>query len=291
MDLIKLIDSLKIGNNSVGLGGCQTSKSYPCCEYNITVFDDQTSDYVTEFDGQLIRVQHASKSESRPHILIQLDGMQTISDESWDLTMLLSKVREKKSRYYLSFAKDSLVESLFCCSKADEKLSESDPFAGCWIKCAAFMIADAICGLNQKRPSPSHMLETLRSLSKSKINEKLSVVSDCIGVERASQPSLARMLKSTMGFSDMIEKNGHSKIIEKKHSFMVKNSMLADCYFYLGCINKQNMVSIKNQLHRKPELIHVLKVAFDIENDPTQLEQQSARLKNAAREILDIINK
>ncbi len=291
MDLQNLLDTLKIGDKSVGLGGCHTSKPYPCCEYNITVLDDQKNDFVTEFDGELIRVQHTSKSESRPHVLIQLDGMQAISDESWDLTMLLSKVREKKSRYFSSFAKDSLVESLFCCGKADEKLSELDQFAGCWIKCAAFLITDAICGLNKKRPSPSHMLETLRSLPKNKINENLSIVSDCIGIERASQPSLSRMSKSTMGFSDMVEKNDHSKIIERKHNFMVKNSLLADCYFYLGYINKQNMLSIKGNLHRNPELIHILKVAFDIENDPIQLEQQSKKLRNASKAILGIINK
>ena len=60
---------------------------------------------------------------------------------------------------------------------------------------------------------------------------------------------LERMLKSTIGFSDLVEKNNHSKIIQKKYDFFIKNSMLSDCYFYLGYVNKENFIKIKDTLN------------------------------------------
>jgi hypothetical protein len=93
-----------------------------------------------------------------------------------------------------------------------------------------------------------------------------------------------------MGFSDMVENNGHSKIIQKKHDYFVKNSLMSDCYFYLGYINRNNFIKIKDTLHRKPELIHVLKVAFDVENDMTKLELQTSLLHKTANDLLSILN-
>jgi hypothetical protein len=65
---------------------------------------------------------------------------------------------------------------------------------------------------------------------------------------------------------------------------------MSDCYFYLGYINRNNFIKIKDTLHRKPELIHVLKVAFDVENDMTKLEFQTSLLHKTANDLLSILN-
>ena len=49
-------------------------------------------------------------------------------------------------------------------------------------------------------------------------------------------------------------------------------------------------MKIKDSLHRTPELIHILKVAFDVENDVTRLEQQATRLHQTSNELLSILN-
>ncbi|MCH8975939.1 MAG: hypothetical protein IH791_05290 [Thaumarchaeota archaeon] len=48
------------------------------------------------------------------------------------------------------------------------------------------------------------------------------------------------------------------------------------------------MIKIKGILHQKPELIHVLKVAFDIEREPTKIERQSEILQKTANELLTL---
>jgi hypothetical protein len=134
------------------------------------------------------------------------------------------------------------------------------------------------------------MLDSLRRLEKSPINEHLSVVTQTVGIERATPTLLERMLKSTIGFSDLVEKNNHSAAILQKHDFFVKNSMLSDCYFYLGYINKEIFVQIKDTLNRNPDLFHILKIAFDVEADSNLISQQADLIQKSCNDVLEIIS-
>ena len=93
------------------------------------------------------------------------------------------------------------------------------------------------------------------------------------------------MLKSTMGFSDLVENNFHSKVISQKYHYMIENSLFSDCYFYLGYINRDNFKKIQD-LHRKPELIHVLKTGFDLESDITKIESEANKLQQVTNSLL-----
>ena len=179
---------------------------------------------------------------------------------------------------------------MFCCQKTKEAIQNSDVFSSCWQKCASYYLADAISSLNHQRSSPSHMLDLLRKLEKSPINEHISVVTQTVGIERATPTLLERMLKSTIGFSDLVEKNNHSQIIQQKHDFFLKNSMLSDCYFYFGYINKENFIKIKDTLNREQDLIHILKIAFDIEADSNLLLQQAELVQKSCNDILEKIS-
>ncbi|MEJ2259604.1 MAG: hypothetical protein P8X78_03690, partial [Nitrosopumilaceae archaeon] len=77
----------------------------------------------------------------------------------------------------------------------------------------------------------------------------------------------------------------------QKHDYFLSNSMLSDCYFYLGYINKENFVKFKNSVEKKPDLIHVLKVAFDIEADSNLLHQQAELVQQSSNEILESISR
>ena len=62
--------------------------------------------------------------------------------------------------------------------------------------------------------------------------------------------------------------------------------MISDCYFYLGYVNKENFIKIKNTLSRNQDLIHVLKTAFDIEADSNVLLQQADLIQNSCNTLL-----
>src|SRR6185312_8782124 len=70
--------------------------------------------------------------------------------------------------------------------------------------------------------------------------------------------------------------------------YLVQNSLLSDCYFYLGYVNRDNVLKIKNQIHRNPEFIHVLKIGLDMENDPKKT-MQNAIVKCKAHAFVKLI--
>ncbi|QUC64019.1 hypothetical protein NsoK4_06055 [Nitrosopumilus sp. K4] len=289
MDWKKVILQEGLADFPVGLGGCRvTDTSFDLCDYDISVFDDKTeSDKIVTFDDKLVHIHHSSLKETKSEILVQYDQMKILQDDSWELRMFLSKIQEKRDALFKDFAKNCLIESLFCCKKTTDGLDSSHVFASCWQKCASYYLADAICALNKKKPSPSHMLDLMRKFEKNSINKEISVVNEAIGIERATPVLLERMLKSTIGFSEQIEKNNHFEEIQQKHDFFVNNSMMSDCYFYLGYINKTNFVRLKNHVEKQPELIHILKIAFDLEVDSELIRQHSGNTQKACRQILE----
>jgi hypothetical protein len=284
----KILEKLSIESSPAGMGGCKNhGLSYDCCEYDITIFDGKKEDEsFLEHDGVFYHIYHGTLQETSPEILLQYDDMTILLDEQWELRMLLSKIKEKREQIFNAYIKNCLVEAGVCIAKAKHGLN-SDPYSSSWVKCAAYFLADAVSALNSHRPSPVHMLKILRELPKNKTNETISVITDSIGIERATSSLLSRMLKSTIGFSDLIECNSHSKIISRKYNYLIENSLFSDCYFYLGYLNRNNFKKIQD-LHRKPELIHLLKTGFDLENDTTRTESDANNLYKATNLLLSL---
>ena len=290
MDLKKFIEIQGLSAFPIGLGGCRNSDHFfDSCDYDLIVFDENSSNnQIVSFYDNLITIHHGSLSETNSKKLLQYDKLNIIQDESWNLKIFLSKISQKRDNLFSDFAKNSIIESIFCCQKTKDGIENNDIFASCWQKCASYYLADAISSLNHNLSSPSHMLNSLRKFEKNSINNHISNILQNIGIERATPTLLERMLKSSIGFSDLIENNNHSQLIQKKYDYFLDNSMLSDCYFYLGYVNKENFIQIKDDLNRRQDLIHILKIAFDIESDSNLLLQQAETIQTSCTEILDI---
>ena len=145
MDFKKMIQEYGLANFPVGVGGCKISdNSFDCCVNDVVVFDEKSElPKLVEFENEFVMLYHASLSETNTKKLIQYDNLQIIQDESWDLRMFLSKINEKRESLFSDFAKNSLIESLFCCQKTRDSIDSSDVFAPCWQKCASFYLANA----------------------------------------------------------------------------------------------------------------------------------------------------
>ncbi|MGI0004053.1 MAG: hypothetical protein ACREAX_02020 [Candidatus Nitrosotenuis sp.] len=286
MEIKHIVEKLSLSEYPAGLGGCKAHKAtLECCEYNVTVFDaKKEKDEIKKIGDVLVRVHHASLDESNTDLLQRYENMEILSDPQWTLGTFLSKIREKGDKLRSSSIKGCLVDAAYFATKA--KQGSTDPFAPAWLKCAAYLVCDALVLINSKMRSPTHILEFIRKFEKNKTNESFLAVSQVLGLEHATPSLLERMLKSTIGFSGMIEGNDHSMIIQKKYEYLVANSLLSDCYFYLGYVAKNNLVSIRDSAHKRPELMHVLKVALDIEGDQTKTQQQAALLHGMANDLL-----
>ena len=274
---------------AVGLAGCRSAGNFfESCGYDVIVFDDvQKPAEIISCDSDFVVVHHGSFTETRSSILLQYDSLQVIQDPSWNLYMLLAKIRARRARLFADFAKDRIVESMLCCQRARRFLGDSDIFASCWQKCASFYLADALSALNNKRSSTSHMLDTLRELPDNTINQHISIIPDTIGVERATPVLLERMFKSTIGFLDMIDMSDTSLIRSKFNSF-ISNRMFANCYFYLGYLNCSGLATLGIRVD--PDMIHVLKTSFDIDADPNKTAKNFDLIQNSCVSLLDIMD-
>jgi hypothetical protein len=283
-----LVSKLSLTDSVVGLGGCKAhGTTLDCCEYDITIFDNKSKTEVRTIDDTTIQIHRGNLTETDPEILQKYHSMVILSDPAWGLQTLLAKIREKQEKIRNSVAKSALVDAAFFATKAKQS---NDEFTAIWIKCAAYLVCDGLVLLNSKPQSPTHMLEFIRKFEKNNKNQYLSDVMEILGLERATPSLLERMVKSTIGFSDMTENNSHSTIIQKKYEYLVANSLLSDCYFYLGYLNKNNIISIRDSVHKRPELIHVLKTAMDLEHDAIKLEQQATLLHKIANDLIHLQN-
>ena len=289
MDLKKFIKNHGLSDFPIGLGGCRTMNySFDSCDYDLMVFDENSSNnQIISFEDNLITIHHTSLSETSTKKLLQYDKLNILQDASWNLKIFLSKVSEKRDMLFSDFAKNSLIDSIFCCQKTKDAIQNDNIFAPCWQKCASYYLADAICSLNKYPSSPSHMLDSLRKFEKNSTNNHISNILQTIGIERATPTLLERMLKSSIGFSDLIENNNHSELIQRKYDYFMKNSMLSDCYFYLGYVNKENFISIKDELNKREDLIHILKIAFDIESESNLLLHYAETVQISCSQIIE----
>ena len=287
MDLKNIIDSQNLSEFPIGLAGCRNSNNFfESCPFDIIIFDEKKENpKIVKINENFIIFHHASLSESNSDNLLLYENLKIIHDESWSLRMFIAEIKQKQKSLFSNSAKNHLIESLFCCQKTRTAIKNSDPFAPCWLKCASYHLFDAILSLNQQKSGPSHMLDLSRKLPKTPINENLGLATKIIGIERATPTLLKRMLKSTMGFSDIVDQNNYSQIISNTHDFFIKNSKLSDCYFYLGYVNRNNFKQIKTSLDARPELFHILKIAFDIEVD-SDLNKKIELVENASNGIL-----
>ena len=269
-EILKIIGP---SNFPIAFGGYNSDKFDADCEiYNLVIFDGKDSpDEIIKHGSKILKISYGTLSETNSEYLIQYEALQIIQDEQWDLKMLISKIQDKKNILFSVSAKNALVESQLALSKAKNALEQDDPFVSCWIKCGVISLIDSILFQNKILPNPVHALSSMRNLQQKNMNQFTDKIISETGIERATTSLISRMLKSTCGFSDMVEKNQNSIIIEKKANYLIQNSLLSDCYLYLNYQNRNNFLKIKNSLNKNSDKIHVLKTAFDLTHTPSEL--------------------
>ena len=286
-EIIKIIGPI---NFPIAFGGYNSDNFDIDCEiYNFIIFDGKSlPDEIIISGSKTIKISHGNLSETNFEYLIHYENLQIIQDEQWELKMLLSKIQEKRNTFFSASAKNALVESQLALSKAKNALEHNDPFVSCWIKSGVISLIDSILFQNKIMPNPVHALSSIRNLTQKNTNQFVDKIISETGIERATPSLLSRMLKSTSGFSNMIEKNQNSVIIEKKANYLIQNSLLSDCYLYLNYQNKNNFYKIKNSLNKNSDKIHVLKTAFDLTHTPSELISSIDSIYNVTNVLLSL---
>jgi|TARA_B100000405_G_scaffold299598_1_gene258141 hypothetical protein len=273
MNLDEIVKIIGPNHSPIALGGYNSDDfDIDCNIHNLVVFDGKdTPDEIIPHESKILKISHGNLSETNPENLICYENVKILQDPEWELKMLISKIQEKKNQLYSTSSKNALVESQLSLSKAKNALETEDPFVSCWVKCGIVSLIDSILLQNKIIPTPVKALSSIRNLKEKNSNQFVDKLIAETGIERATHSLLSRMLKSSSGFSDMIENNQNSLIIEKKANHLIQNSLFADCYLYLIYQNRNNFYKIKNSLNKNSDKIHVLKTAFDLTTTSSDL--------------------
>ena len=288
MNLDEIIKIIGQNNSPIALGGYDADDfDIDCNIHNLVLFDGKDiSDEIITHESKTLKISHGTLSETNPESLIHYQNLEIIQDPEWELKMFVSKIKEKKDVLFLASSKNALVESQLSLSKAKNALEHDDPFVSCWIKCAITSLIDSILLQNNILPYSAQALSLIRNLKQKNTNQFVDKIIAESGIERATSSLLSRMLKSSSGFSDMIENNQNSSIIEKKANYLIQNSLFADCYLYLIYQNRNNFYKIKDSLDKNSDKIHVLKTAFDLTITSSELSGTIDSLSDTSKSLL-----
>ena len=288
MNLDEIIKIIGQNNSPIALGGYDADDfDIDCNIHNLVLFDGKNiSDEIITHESKTLKISHGTLSETNPESLIHYENLEIIQDPEWELKMFVSKIKEKKDVLFLASSKNALVESQLSLSKAKNAFEHDDPFVSCWIKCAITSLIDSILLQNNILPYPAQSLSLMRNLKQKNTNQFVDKIIAESGIERATSSLLSRMLKSSSGFSDMIENNQNSSIIEKKANYLIQNSLFADCYLYLIYQNRNNFYKIKDSLDKNSDKIHVLKTAFDLTITSSELSGTIDSLSDISKSLL-----
>ena len=288
MNLDEIIKIIGQNNSPIALGGYESDDfDIDCNIRNLVLFDEKDiSDEIITHESKTLKISHGTLSETNPESLIHYQNLEIIQDPEWELKMFVSKIKEKKDVLFLSSSKNALVESQLSLSKAKNAFEHDDPFVSCWIKCAITSLIDSILLQNNILPYSAQALSLIRNLKQKNTNQFVDKIIAESGIERATSSLLSRMLKSSSGFSDMIENNQNSSIIEKKANYLIQNSLFADCYLYLIYQNRNNFYKIKDSLDKNSDKIHVLKTAFDLTITSSELSGTIDSLSDISKSLL-----
>ena len=270
----------------LGLIGCRADSShisYDCCEYDIAVLGSNENGYdkkIIHLGHNTIEFLHFPNYQKYGHSDISLFNMIKIENSSG---LFVSPHPQKIDRktWYTAAGKRRVVDSLFNVSKNGNIKSESN--ASLNLKIAAYDLIEGIILISQTRPMPIHELNQLRQVEVHKdfINEAIQVCIECLGIERATRTIINRSFKA---LKEILKERYDVELLSSKIDFLLKQGLLADCYYYIGklvCSHLENKDNASQLNYHK-----LNSIALDLTNDHEKVKKMSALIKRDCKLIL-----
>lgn len=259
----------------VALIGCRASKtSLNCCEYDLAVFAPGDNK-VVQVDGLAIELLHFVGPVT--NYIVDLGGMVMLKDTNkFVLSSVVQHIGPEKYRKALAVAgKKSLINSLFYQQRMAS--AKYPAVAAMWLKIAAYEFVEGALALSGSRPMPLHELEQVRQTDSGSMIEGVEVALECIGIERATRPAILRSIEA---IQELKSKDYDRDLFMSKVEHLLGQSMLADCYYYVGRIVAKNLAKRKDSFHIS--YAKLVQLALDLSNDVQHLEKLRKELFRAA---------
>lgn len=258
-------------SSPLALIGCRAQGyAHPVCEYDFIVLSEkregkerllESKAYIdlhfvstTNLDG--LRISDMALTLYRAHL---------VSDPSWTLTTLLSKIKSlgvtKLIQPIFIRRIRSALSKLTALHTALDEGSALD--AAYWLQSAAYDCSDAVAILNGHPPSPSHTFGQMQNFCTKNFDGRFKTWSDVLNVDLASTASVRRRLdllqaalerlaearnESSVGqSSSLLASPYYFQLAEKKALYLVKSHNVVEAYCYVG---RELIEALKELFHR-----------------------------------------
>ena len=261
----------------LALIGCRADSShisYDCCEYDIAVLGSNENGY----DKKIIQL--GDNTIEFLHSDISLFNMIKI-EKSSDLFISPHPPEIDRKNWYIAAGKRRVVDSLFNVSKNSSNRAKLDSSLN--LKIAAYDLIEGILLISQTKPMPIHELNQLRQVEVRKdfINEAIQVCIECLGIERATRTIINRSFKA---LKEILKERYDVELLSSKIDFLLKQGLLADCYYYIGklvCSHLENKDNAPQLNYHKLNTI-----ALDLTSDYEKVKKMSALIKRDCKIII-----
>jgi hypothetical protein len=270
----------------LALIGCRADSShisYDCCEYDIAVLGRNENSYdkkIIQLGDNTIEFLHFPNYQKYGHGDISLFNMIKL-EESNDLFISPPPLEIDRKSWYIAAGKRKVVDSLFNVSKNSRNRAKLDSSLN--LKIAAYDLIEGILLISQTKPMPIHELNQLRQVEVRKdfINEAIQVCIECLGIERATRTIINRSFKA---LKEILKERYDVELLSSKIDFLLKQGLLADCYYYIGklvCSHLENKDNASQLNYHK-----LNSIALDLTSDYEKVKKMSALIKRDCKLIL-----
>ena len=270
----------------LALIGCRADSShisYDCCEYDIAVLGSNENSYdkkIIQLGDNTIEFLHFPNYQKYGHGDISLFNMIKL-EESNDLFISPPPLEIDRKSWYIAAGKRKVVDSLFNVSKNSRNRAKLDSSLN--LKIAAYDLIEGILLISQTKPMPIHELNQLRQVEVRKdfINEAIQVCIECLGIERATRTIINRSFKA---LKEILKERYDVALLSSKIDFLLKQGLLADCYYYIGklvCSHLENKDNASQLNYHK-----LNSIALDLTSDYEKVKKMSALIKRDCKLIL-----
>jgi hypothetical protein len=274
-------------SHPAGMVGCRVEEemSLPCCEYDIVVFGDGKNRVEKLAPGYIVELVHL-RGRPRDHLLT-LKGMSlhdsALDSQAFAISADLKDITDEKfKRALFVFGRKAFVSSLFCQQRF--KLAKEPQVGAMWLKMASYHLIAGTLAIFGTRPMPLHELaQARRAEIPVDAADGIQAALDCIGIERATRPGIARLTEATL---ELKSKDYDRDLVQSKMQYLLDKSMLADCYYYAGRIAAESLGSRNEEFFRR--FAKLIQLAMDLSSDKHQLERLQKSLSLAAKKGLKL---
>lgn len=269
----------------LALIGCRADGShisYDCCEYDVAILGSSENGYdkkIVQLGDKAIEFLHYPNYQNGHHD-ISLFNMIKL-EKSSDLIISPQPPEIDRKSWYIAAGKRRVVDSLFNVSKNSSAKAELDSSLN--LKIAAYDLIEGILLLSQTRPMPIHELNQLRQVEVRKdfINEAIQVCIECLGIERATRTIINRSIKA---LKEILKERYDVELLSSKIDFLLKQGLLADCYYYIGKLVCSHLEKKDNASQLNYHKLN--SIALDLTSDYEKVKKLSALIKRDCKLML-----